>query len=144
MKEKEAEVLENYLREKNLKITGQRKLILDAFLNNEEHISAEELYDRLKKDYPRIGLATIYRTLKLLSECGLANEIHFSEGVTRYEHLFGHEHHDHLICLNCGKYIEVLDPEIEELQSRLAQKNNFQILRHRMEIYGICRECSEK
>jgi Fur family ferric uptake transcriptional regulator len=142
--EKEAEVLENYLREKNLKITGQRKLILDAFLRNEEHISAEELYDQLKKDYPGIGLATIYRTLKLLSECGLANEIHFSEGVTRYEHRFGHEHHDHLICLSCGKYIEVVDPEIEELQARLAKKNNFRILRHRMEIYGICQECSEK
>lgn len=144
MKEKEAEVLENYLREKNLKNTGQRKLILDAFLNNVEHISAEELYDRLKKDNPSIGLATIYRTLKLLSECGLANEIHFSEGVTRYEHSFGRQHHDHLICINCGKYIEVVDPEIEELQARLAQKNHFRILRHRMDIYGICQECSEK
>jgi Fur family ferric uptake transcriptional regulator len=61
--------------------------------------------------------------------------------VTRYEHLFGHEHHDHLICLNCGKYIEVVEPAIEELQAKLAQKNNFQVLRHRMELYGVCQDC---
>lgn len=140
----ESQILMNYLKEKNLKITGQRKLILDAFLNNESHISAEELYDQLKRENPGIGLATIYRTLKLLSECGLANELHFSNGVTRYEHLFGHEHHDHLICLNCGKYVEVVDPAIEELQAQLAQKNNFQVLRHRMELYGICQECLKK
>jgi Fur family ferric uptake transcriptional regulator len=138
----ESQILMNYLKEKNLKITGQRKLILDAFLNNERHISAEELYDQLKRENPGIGLATIYRTLKLLSECGLANELHFSNGVTRYEHLFGHEHHDHLICLNCGKYIEVVEPAIEELQEKLARKNNFQVLRHRMELYGICQECT--
>lgn len=137
----ESQILVNYLKEKNLKITGQRKLILDAFLNNESHISAEELYDQLKRDNPGIGLATIYRALKLFADCGLANEQHFSDGVTRYEHLFGHEHHDHLICLNCGKYIEVVEPAIEELQAKLAQKNNFQVLRHRMELYGICQDC---
>lgn len=140
----EYQILVNYLKEKNLKNTGQRKLILDAFLNNERHISAEELYDQLKRENPGIGLATIYRNLKLLSECGLANELHFSNGVTRYEHLFGHEHHDHLICLDCGKYIEVIEPAIEELQAKLAQENNFQVLRHRMELYGICQECAKK
>ncbi|MGE5582125.1 MAG: Fur family transcriptional regulator [Bacillota bacterium] len=142
--DKESDILINYLKEKNLKITGRRKQILDAFLSNEKHISAEELYDQLKRDNPAIGLATIYRTLKLLCECGLANAIHFSNGVTRYEHLFGHEHHDHLICLNCGKYFEVIDPDIEELQEKLARKNNFEVLQHRMELYGICQECSSK
>lgn len=142
MNNNESKILMNYLKEKNLKITGQRKLILDAFLNNERHISAEELYDQIKRENPRIGLATIYRTLKLFAECGLASELHFSDGVTRYEHRFGHEHHDHLICLNCGKYIEVVDPAIEELQARLAQKNEFQVLRHRMELYGICCDCA--
>jgi Fur family ferric uptake transcriptional regulator len=140
---READILADYLKEKNLKITGQRRLILDAFLNNEQHVSAEELYDQLKRDNSGIGLATIYRNLKLLCDCGLANEIHFSDGVTRYEHRFGHEHHDHLICLNCGTYIEVVDPEIEELQQKLALKNHFQVLRHRMELYGICQECSK-
>lgn len=139
----ESQILMNYLKEKNLKITGQRKLILDAFLDNESHISAEELYDRIKRFNPTIGLATIYRTMKLFAECGLASEVHFSNGVTRYEHRFGHEHHDHLICLNCGKYIEVVDPAIEELQNRLAQQNEFQVLRHRMELYGICRDCRQ-
>jgi Fur family ferric uptake transcriptional regulator len=140
----ESQILKNYLKERNLKITGQRQLILDAFLNNESHVSAEELYDQIKLENPRIGLATIYRALKLFSQCGLANEVRFSNGVTRYEHLFGHEHHDHLICLNCGKYIEVVDPAIEELQARLAQDNKFQVLRHRMELYGICQDCAKK
>lgn len=143
MNDHEYQILMNYLKEKNLKITGQRKLILDAFLNNESHISAEELYDQIKRENPGIGLATIYRTLKLFAECGLASEVHFSDGLTRYEHRFGHEHHDHLICLNCGKYIEVVDPAIEELQNRLAQMNEFQVLRHRMELYGICRNCKQ-
>lgn len=138
----ESDILINFLKEKSLKITGQRKQILDVFLNNEKHISAEELYDQLKKESPGIGLATIYRTLKLLCECGLANEIHFSDGVTRYEHLFGHEHHDHLICLSCGRYIEVFDPDIEELQQKMAEKNKFKVLRHRLELYGICQDCS--
>ena len=141
---READILANYIKEKNLKITGQRQQILDAFLNNEQHVSAEELYGQIKKDLPGIGLATIYRTLKLLCECGLANAIHFSDGVTRYEHLFGHQHHDHLICLNCGAYIEVVDPEIEELQEKLAKRNHFEVLRHRMELYGICQKCARK
>lgn len=142
--EKETQILTNYLKEKNLKLTGQRKLVLDVFLNNESHISAEELYDQIKQENPTIGLATIYRTFKLFAECGLASEVQFSNGVTRYEHGFGHDHHDHLICLNCGKYIEVVDPAIEELQARLAQKNDFQVLRHRMELYGLCRDCQDK
>lgn len=142
--EKEAEILVNYLKKKDLKLTDQRRLILDVFLNHESHVSAEELYDLLKKDNPGIGLATIYRTLKLLCECGLASELRFSDGVTHYEHLFEHEHHDHLICLKCGKYIEVASPEIEELQQKLAAKHGFEVLRHRMELYGVCKECARK
>ena len=135
-------LLTEYLKEKELKLTGQRKIILDAFLNTEVHVTAEELYDKLKKSNPGIGLTTVYRTLKLFSDCGLANELKFSDGVSHYEHLFGHEHHDHLVCINCGKYIEVCDPQIEELQKKLARENRFKILRHRMDLYGICDDCS--
>lgn len=137
------EILTDYLKQKELKLTEQRKIILDAFLNIEVHVTAEELYYLIKKDNPNIGITTVYRTLKLLCECGLANELNFSDGVTRYEHLLNHEHHDHLICLQCGQYTEVCDPEIEALQQRLAQKNRFQIQRHRLDIYGICENCSK-
>jgi Fur family ferric uptake transcriptional regulator len=138
----EKDVLNHYLKKKELKFTDQRKLILEEFLNNEAHFTAEELYDKLKQKNPNIGLTTVYRTLKLFCECGLANELKLADGVSRYEHLFGHKHHDHLICIECGKFIEALDPEIEELQNRLAQKNNFKVLHHRMELYGICQDCA--
>lgn len=138
---KEEDILSAYLKNKDLKLTGQRKIILDAFLNIETHVTAEELYDIIKKDNPEVGVATVYRTLKILCEAGLANEVKFSDRSTRYEHLFDHEHHDHLICIKCGKYTEVRDQEIEDLQQKLAQKNKFQILRHRMELYGICEDC---
>ena len=138
---KEVEILTDYLKKKDLKLTEQRKIVLQGFLDIETHVTAEELYNTVKQNNPEIGMATVYRTLKILCECGLANELKFSDGVSRYEHLFDHKHHDHLICLKCGKYTEVFDPGIEELQEKLAQKNKFQVLRHRMELYGFCENC---
>jgi Fur family transcriptional regulator, ferric uptake regulator len=138
---KEEDILTEYLRKKDLKLTEQRKIILDAFLVIESHITAEELYDIIKKNNPEVGVATVYRTLKILCESGLANELKFTDKATRYEHLFDHKHHDHLICVQCGKYTEVCDPEIEELQQKLAERNRFKVLRHRMEMYGICEDC---
>lgn len=138
----EINILNEYLKKKDLKLTDQRKLILDEFLNTEIHFTAEALYDKLKQKNSNIGLTTVYRTLKLFCECGLASELKLADGISRYEHLFGHNHHDHLICIECGKLIEVTDPEIEELQNRLAKNNDFKVLHHRMELYGICKECS--
>jgi Fur family ferric uptake transcriptional regulator len=118
--QKEQIIFQNFLLENNLKFTEQRRLILEIFLATETHASVEELYDKIKRKYPDIGHTTVYRTLKLFAECGLAKELRFSDGVSRYEHLFGHDHHDHLICTQCGKLIEVVDPEIEALQQRRA------------------------
>ncbi|NLY75821.1 MAG: transcriptional repressor [Firmicutes bacterium] len=139
--EKELDIFINHLNNKGQKLTSQRKIILNAFLNSEHHVSTEELYDTLKQDYPAIGLATVYRTLKLLCECGLAIELRLSDGIVRYEHLFNHDHHDHLVCMRCGKIIEVVEPEIEELQEKLARDHGFSVIYHQMELYGICREC---
>ncbi len=141
---KEADIFESFLREKDLKLTEQRKQILEEFLKVETHVTAEELYQRIKQDNPGIGIATVYRTLKLLSECGLADELQFGDGTARYEHAYGHEHHDHLICIQCGRYTEVCDPEIEELQAKLAQRNDFRVMRHRLVIYGLCHQCHQR
>jgi Fur family ferric uptake transcriptional regulator len=138
---KEEVIFQNYLLEKNLKFTEQRRVILEIFLATETHASVEELYDKIKRKNPDIGHTTVYRTLKLFADCGLAKELRFSDGVSRYEHLFGHEHHDHLICTQCGKLIEVVDPEIEALQQRLALRHRFIINSHRMELYGLCERC---
>jgi Fur family ferric uptake transcriptional regulator len=141
---KEQEVFEDYIRSKGLKHTGQRMEILENFLKTERHLTADELYRMVTKKNPSIGYATIYRTVKLLCECGLCRELRLEDGITRYEHLYGHEHHDHLICVNCGTFIEVMDPEIEKLQERLAKQKGFILKRYRLEMYGICKGCRKQ
>lgn len=140
---KEEKIFENHLTAKNLKHSGQRIEILQSFLNTDKHLTANELYGIVKRKHPKIGYATIYRTLKLLCECGLCRELKFDDGVTRYEHLYGHQHHDHLICTKCGRFVEVVDPEIERLQEKLIKQYEFYPERHRMELYGICKKCKQ-
>lgn len=139
--EKEQRIFEDYIRSKNLKSSGQRIQILEIFLKSEKHLSAEELYRMVKGVSPAIGYATIYRTLKLFCECGLCRELRLEDGIIRYEHLYGHEHHDHLICVKCGKFEEVMEPEIERLQKRIAQKKGFILQKHRLNMYGVCKRC---
>lgn len=139
--EKEEKIFEDYLATKNLKNSEQRGQILYIFLSIDKHLTANELYRIVQKKHPSIGNATIYRTMRLLCECGLCRELKLDDGITRYEHLYGHEHHDHLICTTCGKFVEVVDPEIERLQEKLVKQHGFYPERHRMELYGICKEC---
>ena len=80
--------------------------------------------------------------MKLLSEAGLCRELQLEDGTTRYEHLYNHKHHDHLICTKCGKFIEIESPQIEALQEKLAKENGFVLLKHRLELYGICSTCN--
>ena len=141
---KERKIFEEFLKERNLKQSIQRMEILRVFIETEKHLTTDELYRIVKKKYPSIGYATVYRTLKLLCECGCGRELKFEDGITRYEHKYRHEHHDHLVCIKCGKFVEVIDPKIEELQKRMAKKYGFAPERHRMEIYGICKGCKRK
>jgi Fur family ferric uptake transcriptional regulator len=137
----EQKVFQEFLAEKNLRMTYQRKTILDVFLKTKTHVSPEDLYNLVKKRDSSIGQATVYRTLKLLSEAGLASEVDFGDGVMRYEHKYGQRHHDHLVCEVCGKKVEVFDPLIEELQEKLAKKHGFILTNHKMYLYGICNKC---
>jgi Fur family ferric uptake transcriptional regulator len=139
--EEEQKIFNDYVQSRGLKQSGQRKDILLTFLKTEKHLTADELYRLVKKRNPSIGTATVYRTLKLLRESGLCREFRLDDGTTRYEHLYNHKHHDHLICSICGSLVEVLDPEIEKLQDKLAKAHGFTVSRHKMEIYGICRKC---
>ncbi|MDP3790432.1 MAG: transcriptional repressor [Candidatus Omnitrophota bacterium] len=135
---KEIEILEKFIREKGLRYTPQREEILKVFLSVEMHLSTDELYKIVKKKTPKIGYVTVYRTMKLLEEAGLCNEVDFGDGISRFEHRYGHEHHDHLICVKCGSYTEVVKPKIEELQEKLAKEKHFTPLRHKLQIFGIC------
>ncbi|RJQ19306.1 MAG: transcriptional repressor [Nitrospiraceae bacterium] len=139
--EEEQKVFDSFVREKGLKHSGQRKDILLTFLKTEKHLTVDELYTLVKKKNPSIGIATVYRTLKLLCGCGLSSELRFGDGPVRYEHFYRHEHHDHLVCVKCGNFIEVMDAEIEKLQERLAKKEDFTLQGHKLLMYGVCRKC---
>jgi Fur family ferric uptake transcriptional regulator len=131
----------NYVKNKGLRNTRQREVILDAFLAAAKHITAEDLHTILKKTNPEIGYATVHRNLKLMCDSGLAEEIKIGGKKARYEQKFGNEHHDHLICLTCGQFIEVKDERIEKLQDELARAKGFIPQSHKLEIYGLCRKC---
>lgn len=140
--QKEIELFRDYLKNIKLKITGQRLKVLETFLKTEKHISCDELYLIVRHNNPEIGYTTVYRTLKLIRKAGLAREVDFNDRVSRLEHEYGHKHHDHLICIGCGKLLEVFNPDIERLQERLAKKHKFNALRHKMEIFGYCQKCN--
>ncbi|QPJ65855.1 MAG: transcriptional repressor [Candidatus Nitrohelix vancouverensis] len=141
MASKELEVLEDYIAQNNLKITRQRRSVLNAFLECEKHVSAEELYKLVTEKEPKIGLATVYRTLALLTQSQLAQELDFGDGQKRYEHRFMHSHHDHMICTECGKILEFNHPLIEKFQEEVATRNGFTITSHKLHMFGICSEC---
>ena len=132
------------LKEKSLKSTAQRDDIANVFFASHRHISIDDLYREVRKINPRVGYATVYRTLKLLTECGVANERRFGDGLTRYELADDATHHDHLICLDCGDITEFEEPRIEELQERVAAKYGFRIRFHKHELYGLCPRCQAK
>ena len=137
--EAERKALLAFLEKHNLKQTRQREAVLDVFLEAEGHITSEELYRRVRERHRTIGYTTVYRTMKLLCEAGLAVERCFDDGITRYE--IPHEHHDHLVCTQCGTIVEFECALIEEAQERIAREYGFRLLRHRHELYGLCPRC---
>lgn len=140
----EHEVFLKHIQKKGLKRTSQRDLILDVFLRTEEHLSNEDLYQLVKQIDPTVGQTTVYRTLKILTEAGLAREVRFGDGRTHYEHNYKHQHHDHMICSECGKIIEFYSAELEALQDEMAAKHDFEITQHLLRIIGICSECRQE
>lgn len=128
-----------YLRRKKLKTTQQREAIVDAFLQSSGHIGLEELLVSARRKNPGVGLATVYRTVKLLEEAGLAESRQFGSGQTLYE-LAGDDkaHHDHIICRDCGFIVEFESEEIERIQAAIAENHGFSIVQHRHEIFGLC------
>jgi len=136
--------LNDYMTRHGLRSTEQRRVVTELFFASEGHLSIEELLDEVRVKEPRIGYATVYRTLKLLKECGLAFERHFGDGVSRYEVAWSDEHHDHLICVECEKIIEFEDDDIEALQHQVAAKHGFALVRHKLELYGVCPACQAR
>jgi Fur family ferric uptake transcriptional regulator len=135
---------EEFLRSQNLRLTDQRQLIANAFLKHKGHISSEELYRKVQKTASNIGYTTVYRTLKLLNEAGLATSKNFGDGYARFESAAQQEHHDHLICTGCGKIVEFVNDQIERLQEDIAKRHGFRVTDHTLDIYGLCRDCNRQ
>jgi Fur family ferric uptake transcriptional regulator len=137
-------LLQEHMVKRGLRSTDQRRLIVETFFQAPNHISIEELLSQVRAQDPKVGYATVYRTLKLLTECGVAFERKFGDGLTRYELADDSSHHDHLICVDCGKIIEFEEPLIEELQERIAKRHGFVVKSHKHEMYGSCADCVAK
>lgn len=134
--------LQSYMVKKGLRSTAQRRLIIDTFFEGASHMTIEDLLTEVRARDRGIGYATVYRTLKLLAECGVASERRFGDGLSRYELADdGSAHHDHLICVGCGKIVEFEEPRIEDLQDEVALRHGFEITSHKHEIYGTCPDC---
>lgn len=142
------EDLKKKLQERQHKMTPQRQLILQIFLDRPgEHLSAEDVHDVLREKRMEIGLATVYRTLDLLSDLGILQKMEFGDGCARYEVNTtdpSKHHHHHLICTKCGKVYEFDDDLLEDLEQDIAKKSGFQIRDHQVKFFGICKDCQEK
>lgn len=137
-------LLKAWIPEEGLKTTQQREEILKVFLNSTGHKNLSQIHAQVTKANPKIGYTTVYRTLKLLTRFGLAAQRKFSDGETRYEPTVKGNHHDHLICLGCGKIIEFESEALETLQDHIAGRYRFKVFHHRMELYGRCADCAKK
>lgn len=138
------EILHRHLKDVGLKQTAQRDTILRTFLETRDHLSTDELHRLVQKKDAGIGYTTVYRTLKLLAECGLASEVAFHDGIARYEHQYNRRSHHHMVCTNCGSSVEFFSQEVGQLEREIGRKYNYLTTRHTFQIYGICEECRKK
>ncbi len=139
--EKELDTVEKYLREHDFKLTNQRRRIIETVFSSHDHFTADDLHDILRDKGESISKATIYRTLSLLCESGLVESRDFGRGQLYYEHVLGHEHHDHLICVACGKVVEFRNADLEKLQEKISKARGFRIESHSLRIFGRCKAC---
>ena len=144
MGSEERKVFEEYLRERGQKMTAPRETVLDAFLQLENHVTAEELLAAARRIDPTIGQATVFRTIKLFAEAGLARGACPDEGARRFEHAYKHDHHDHLVCAGCGEIVEFHDEAMEKAQKAIYRAHGFTPSGHRLELQGYCPSCARK
>jgi len=143
----EVELLRKQLKDSGYKLTPQRSAVLYILMENEgKHLTTEEVYELVKKEYPEIGLATVYRTLQILEELNFIFKLNLDDGRNRYELVHGEEdhYHHHLICTNCGSLIEVEGDLLEALEKQIEKKYNFKITNHILKFFGTCNKCKEK
>ena len=124
--------------------TVQRRLIARVALTNHSHFSADELLEMCRAEDDAVSRATVYRTLSMMEAAGFVEGLDTGDGGRKFEHVLGHEHHDHMVCNSCGKIIEFVDAQLEERQKAAARRCGFEIKTHSLKLFGICKECQEK
>ena len=140
----EIDAFREFLENKGMRVTPERQTILSEVFAEHEHFDVEELIMRLRQKGQRSSRASVYRTLALLVQSGLVQEVFYADGHMHYEHIYGHEHHCHLRCLGCRKIIEFRNGAVEEAEKRLGQEHHFEVTGHRLEILGFCPDCRAK
>ncbi len=134
-------IVEAHLRKSGFRWTNQRSLIVRTALSSHEHFTAEQLLDLCRRQDPKVSRATVYRTLTVLEQAGFVEGLDTGDGGRRFEHVLGHDHHDHMVCLQCGAIFEFCDEELERRQEAAAKRLGFRIARHSLRIHGTCRDC---
>lgn len=135
------ETFVRYLDSKNLKLTRERKAVLEEIFLHPGHLEAEELAHVLRRKKIRASRATIYRTLELLVDSGIVRKVDLGHGHSHYEHVLGHTHHEHMVCLKCGKVIEFSDERLEASLENLCTKKGFEHCSHYFQVFGYCKDC---
>jgi len=141
---KEMEAFQSALKEAGLAATRQRLQLAEIIFSTHKHFTADDLYEWSRKRGWKIGRVTAYRTLKVMVDVNLVEERQFMKDRAVYEHVFGHQHHDHMVCTSCDSIIEFESAAIEKEQNKLAKKFGFQITSHSHTLKGICKKCSSK
>lgn len=140
----ECKVFRNFLKERGQKLTREREAILKEIFSFHGHFEPETLYLKIRESGLKASRASVYRTLNLLYECGLIDRVRKTERGTIYECTYGHKHHDHMLCVRCGKAIEFYSEDLERLQEELCKKQEFEGTNHTLEIRGYCKQCQKK
>jgi Fur family transcriptional regulator, ferric uptake regulator len=138
------QILHEHLKKVGLKHTAQRDTILRTFLETREHLSTNELHRLVQKRDAGIGFTTVYRTLKLLADCGLASAVAFHDGIARFEHQYNRRNHHHMVCTECASSVEFFSPEVGDLEHEIGRKYHYATTSHTFQIYGICEDCRKK
>lgn len=139
----EIEKFRDYIKEKGLRNTPEREIIIEEIFSTHDHFDVDELFLRMRNKNKIVSKASIYRTIPLLVESGLIKEVFFEDGHLHYEHIYGHKDHCHIRCMCCGRNLEFSDDEIEKIQKQIGKKYGFIITSHRFELLGYCPQCAQ-
>ncbi len=137
----ELEIFQEYIRQRGLRWTPEREVILQEIFGTHRHFDVDGLYLQLKQKGAKVSKASIYRAIPLFIDCGLIREVDFSDGHWHYEHIYGHGHHNHLKCLGCGEVLEFEEPVLTQVERRLAREYGYNIVTHQLQVKGYCPAC---